>query len=358
MGIEEKRKKTVLILGIDGYIGWSLAQHLRRKGYEIEGIDNYSRRFLAESLIPISDEFEREQIFHIYDNDIKYLQGLSKVDAIIHLAEQPSASWSMKSCNNAYVTQEENVLGTLNLLWLMKEQCPDAHLIKLGSMGECGTPDCDIPEGFIEDGPMKGLMFPRTPNSFYHLSKVFDSMNIEFACRTWGLRSTDIMQGIVFGHQDGTRFDYDEHFGTVINRFCTQAVAGIPLTVYGSGGQTRSFLPLKDSIECLTRVLENPPKKGEYRVFNQFAQKHNIASLAQFVKMVGNSMGLNVGIKGISNPRKEEEFHHFNPKNDKLKELGYNPKWKMEDEIRDLIEKILPYKDRINKDVIMPKTQW
>jgi len=276
----------------------------------------------------------------------------------------------MKNKVTSFFTQKENVLGTLNLLWLMKDYCPDAHLIKLGSMGEYGTPNCVIPEGFIEDKcekfilniketeicPMKGLMFPRTPNSFYHLSKVFDSMNIDFACRTWGLRSTDIMQGIVFGI--GGRFDYDEHFGTVINRFCTQAVAGIPLTVYGTGGQKRAFLPLKDSIECLTRVLENPPENGEYRVFNQFARTYSVLELAEAVQKVGNELGLNVKIQHIPNPRTESEKHFFQPKHDKLRELGYEPNWNLEDELREIMETILPYKDKINKEVILPETKW
>jgi len=187
---------------------------------------------------------------------------------------------------------------------------------------------------------------------------VFDSMNIEFACRTWGLRSTDIMQGIVIGHQDGTRFDYDEHFGTVINRFCTQAVAGIPLTVYGAGGQTRAFLPLKDSIECLTLALENPPEKGEYRVFNQFARTYSVFELAEAVQKVGNELGLNVKIQHLDNPRTESEKHFFQPKHDKLRELGYEPNWNLEDELREIMETILPYKDKINKDVILPKTKW
>jgi len=260
----------VLILGIDGYIGWPLAMHLRERGHEVIGLDNLIRRYRvqhegSESLIPIDGIVKRQQEFPIETTGLKSLTKLgSDLDAIIHLAEQPSAPWSMRSVDTAIKTQYHNVLGTLNLLWLMQEHCPDAHLLKLGTMGEYGTPDCVIPEGTIPrlcigiesmqsenysvstPCPMKGLPFPRSAGSFYHLSKVHDTYNIIFACKTWGLRSTDIMQGVVFGHLPGTRFDYDECFGTVINRFCVQAVAGVPLTIYGEGGQTRGYLPLKN----------------------------------------------------------------------------------------------------------------
>ncbi|MCP3681622.1 MAG: NAD-dependent epimerase/dehydratase family protein [bacterium] len=366
-------KKTVFILGIDGYIGYPLARHLKEKGYDIIGLDCYFRRDSAQSLIPISKPKERRKEFPIIERQLDDLRKFPVCDAVIHLAEQPSASWSMQSVYSARETQYGNVIGTLSLLWFLK-QLPKTHLIKLGSMGEYGTPNCDIPEGQIEKDckqvwhgessyfrpncPMEGLPFPRQPNSFYHLSKVFDSQNIEFACRTWGLRATDIMQGVVFGHVDGTRFDYDEHFGTVINRFCAQAVAGVPLTVYGEGGQTRGFLPLKDSIECITLALENPAEGGEYRVFNQFAETYDIYELACMVEEVGNKLGLDVKIEHIDNPRTEQEKHYFNPKHDKLRELGYKPDWDIELEIEDLITAILPYKDDINKEIIQPKTKW
>lgn len=369
MGIKRQgRKKTVLILGIDGYIGWPLANHLKELGHTVFGIDNLFRRMYAEeSLIPIDDVGKRRSKIPIFIRslDDEVIPELKNTDVVIHLAEQPSAPWSMKSSKSSKITQRQNILGTLSLLWEMKEQNSDAHLIKLGTMGEYGTPNCEIPEGFIEklgcddyhDCPMEGLMFPRSPNSFYHLSKVFDSMNINFACRTWGLRSTDIMQGIVFGVGD-TRFDYDEYFGTVINRFCTQAVAGIPLTVYGKGGQTRGFLPLKDSIECITLIMDDAPYKGEYRVLNQFAKTYTINEIAETVQVVGENLGLDVEIQHIDNPRTEKEEHYFQPKHDKLKKLGYEPNWNFEQEIGHIIQTIIPYKDRINKDVIYPKTVW
>jgi UDP-sulfoquinovose synthase len=264
----------------------------------------------------------------------------------------------MKSSENAFKTQYHNVLGTLNLLWLMREYCPEAHLLKLGTMGEYGTPDCEIPEGMIPDGPMKGLPFPRSAGSFYHLSKVHDTHNIIFACKTWGLRSTDIMQGVVFGHLLGTRFDYDQCFGTVINRFCVQAAIEMPLTVYGGGGQTRGYLTLKDSIKCLTLALENPPDHGEYRTFNQFAYTFSVNELADFVKTEAEIQGLECGIEHIDNPRKEAEKHAYRPIHNNLTMLGYKPSWNISDELEELFDAILPYRDRIRKEIIMPTIRW
>jgi len=243
-------------------------------------------------------------------------------------------------------------------LWLMREYCPDAHLIKLGTMGEYGTPDCDIPEGFIEDGPMIGLPFPKSPGSFYHLSKVHDTSNVMFACDMWGLSATDVMQGVVFGAMDDTRFDYDEHFGTVINRFCAQAVAGIPLTVYGRGGQTRGYLPLRESIECLTLAMDNPPENGEYRVFNQFAKTYSVRELAMGVVNASLNLSIESSVQNIPNPRVEEESHYYNPKCENLKRLGYEPQWSLNGEIEGMLSKIIPHKDRIIEDVIYPKTRW
>jgi UDP-sulfoquinovose synthase len=375
----------ILLLGSDGYIGRPLSLHLAKRGHEVFGLDNFSRRARSpHSLIELPDVGTSDYC-DIVDSDFFLLNdsfdATEGYDVIIHLAEQPSGPWSMKSKKQAMDTQAENVLGNLNLLWQMKEHCPDAHLIKIGSMGEYGTPDCDIPEGFIPDYcseyerhfkqaiafpscPMKGMAFPKQPGSFYHLSKVFDTMNIEFACRMWGLRSTDIMQGVVFGlnywdtKKNKTRFDYDECFGTVINRFCAQAISGHPLTVYGSGGQTRGYLPLKDSIECLTLALDNPPENGEYRVFNQYAKIFSVMELAQIVKKVGDSIGLKVEIENIENPRIELESHRYDTTNENLRSLGYNPTWKMESEIKLLLEYLKPYAEFVRQDLIKPTIQW
>lgn len=358
-GRTEAAGMKVLILGIDGYIGWPLALHLKRLGCEVSGIDNLFRRYVAkESLIPIESVVDRCKKVKFVGGAVDELKELPVVDVIVHLAEQPSAPWSMIDFTRAAITQQRNVIGTLNVLWLMRKFCPDAHLIKLGTMGEYGTPECEIPEGFIEDGPMKGLPFPRVGGSFYHLSKIFDSQNIEFACKVWGLRSTDIMQGPVFGHIDGTRFDYDQYFGTVVNRFCVQAVAGMPLTVYGAGGQTRGYLPLRDSLECLTLAIKNPPKQGEYRVFNQFSRTYSVNQLAWEVLDATEKLGLNCKAENILNPRVEKESHIYIPKHDNLRKLGYDPNWDLSEEIGALIKAIMPHKDRIMKETILPTTTW
>lgn len=384
----------VLILGIDGYIGWSLALHLKKKGHEIFGIDDFSRRkriggYGLNSVTPIAEFYIREEMlgfsipkFSLGIDESSYIKRVLKEfkpEAIVHLAEQPSAPWSMKSLEKAMQTQEGNVLGTLQLLWTIHQVCPQAHLIKLGTMGEYGTPNCDIPEGRIPEGclggrwqdedfkefcPMSGLLFPRTAGSFYHLSKVMDSLNIEFCCRNWGLRSTDIMQGVVFGlnetdkDEELTRFDYDECFGTVLNRFCAQTIAGFPLTIYGSGTQTRGFLPLKDSLQCITLALEQPAVEGEYRTLNQFESTYSINQLAQLVLEEGIKLGIVGEAQDIPNPRNEAEHHYYNPAHQTLFSMGYIPTTDIRGEIKTLLTKLLPYKDRINKDLILPKIQW
>lgn len=339
----------ILILGVDGYIGKPLRSILEGKGHKVDGIDNLSRRIRANSLIPESSP----QVD--YYQTVGWLPN-KKYDCVVHLAEQPSAPWSMRK-DQSITTQEENVLGTLKLLWEIKEKMPDAHLVKLGSMGEYGTPDCEITEGYIERGRYKGMMFPRQPGSFYHLSKVFDSMNIEFACRTWGLRSTDIMQGVVFGvnywEKDLTRFDYDEFFGTVINRFIVQSLINHPLTVYGQGGQTRGFLPLKDSLECLALAIENPPESSEYRVFNQYAKILSVNEIARAVKAITGCE-----IQHIKNPRVEKESHIYNTKNENLRKLGYNPSWNLQDELKKTIDIITKYIDNVDRETINPTTSW
>lgn len=386
----------ILILGSDGYIGHPLTLHLLKQGHQVFGIDDFSRRRRVNelgsgSITPISYPLER--LVHLKQfpnfearvnvslgNDspgyISSILDSFKPDTIVHLAEQPSAPWSMKSPEYASATQRSNVIGTLHLLWAIMERCPSAHLVKIGTMGEYGTPECDIPEGFIPatclgyemastECPMQGLLFPRTAGSFYHLSKVHDTLNIEFACRTWGLCSTDIMQGVVFGlwhetddESEITRFDYDECFGTVINRFCAQALIGHPLTIYGLGHQIRGFLPLKDSIQCLTIAITNPPKPGEYRTFNQFENIYRLDDLAEMVQKGAQTLGLKVDIKHLTNPRVELERHYYNPNHNILFELGYNPTTDIQKEITSLIRQLYPYRDRINKEVILPVTKW
>jgi len=361
----------ILILGADGYIGWPLSLRLLNMGHYVNGIDNYSRRERvlkvdSNSLIPISDKRWRNKILPIEQGSVRFLNFLADYDCIVHLAEQPSAPYSMRDMGHSLETINQNVMGTMNLLWLIKEYCPNTHLLKLGTLGEFGYPDCPIPEGFIEDGDLKGLPFPKQAGSFYHLSKVFDSCCIEFVNKIWGLRCTDIMQGVVFGSKTSdidtarkaTRFDYDQYFGTVINRFCAQAVCGIPLTIYGTGNQVRGYLPLKDSIECLSLAIHNPPKQGEYRIFNQFAKIISLNELAKRVETIGNELGLNVKTEHIANPRVEIDNPSYNPKQENLKKLGFEPKWALNDEIRELLVELIPYKDRISKKVIQPTVNW
>lgn len=383
----------ILILGSDGYIGYPLTIHLLKHGHEVYGIDNGSRRRRvggvgSASLTPIlsfnsrKDHLNRTYAgfqgftgsMHLGLDSPSYIRSaLAELqpDAIVHLAEQPSAPWSMINPYYASETQVDNVIGTLHLLWAMKEECPNAHLIKLGSMGEYGTPDCDIPEGTVPsictgdgltDCPMSGLMFPRTPGSFYHLSKVHDTHNIHFACRNWGLRSTDIMQGVVFGlmgtGDELTRFDYDEYFGTVINRFCAQAISEHDLTIYGLGEQVRGFLALKDSIQCLTIAIENPPEPGSYRTFNQFENIYSLNSLATLVIRAAANHGIDSKAIHLPNPRKEAERHYYNPYHENLANLGYVPTTDIYAEICELISMLLPYRDMVIPGVITPTTQW
>lgn len=366
----------VLVLGSQGYIGWALAHSLIEDGHEVVGLDNYSRdrrvRDIGSStLMPrwIDPPFReyRMTLGYLPAESVGIVLEREKPEAIFHLAEQPSAPWSMKNEWTAYTTQVENVLGTLDLLWAIKEFCPDAHLIKIGTMGEYGTPNCDIPEGIIPymcmendeiKCPMAGLMFPRTAGSWYHLSKVHDTHNIFFACANYGLRSTDIMQGVVYGNEYNTRFDYDEHFGTAINRFCAQALVEHPLTVYGSGNQRRGFLPLKDSIQCLKIAMNNPPKDGEYRTWNQFEFVYKLNDLAEVVQECAREYDLDVEIDHIENPRNELNDHYYNPSHNTLYELGYEPTTDIKGEIHALLGILYPYRENIIKGVIAPKTKW
>lgn len=278
----------------------------------------------------------------------------------------------MVDVHHCTFTQANNLIGTLNILYAMKETCPHAHLVKLGTMGKYGTPNIDIPEGFFTieyRGRNDTLPFPRQSGSWYHWTKVHDSNNIMFACKIWGLQSTDIMQGVVFGariYEMGdderllTRFDFDQCFGTAVNRYCAEAVIGHPLTPFGKGFQRRGFLPLRDSMQCITIAIENPPKKGEYRVFNQFEEVYNVTELALKVQKTGNKLGLNVEVRNLENPRKEMEEHYYNPDHKHLLDLGYKPTHDVEQELRIMLKDLMKYKDRIleKKNVLIPDIRW
>ncbi len=381
----------VFIAGVDGYLGWSLALALARGGHEVGGADAYYRRdWVAESgsqsATPIRRMTERLQAFHDHFGqsldfrrgdlrDYNFVLNLFRAfepEAIVHLGEQPSAPYSMIDVQHAVFTQTNNIVTTLNILFAMREACPQAHLVKLGTMGEYGTPNVDIPEGFFEieyRGRRDVLPFPRQAGSWYHQSKVHDSHNVAMACRLWGLRSTDIMQGVVYGTRIEamgdderllTRFDFDQCFGTAINRFCAQAVIGQPLTPFGRGGQRRGFLPLRDSIECLMLALLNPPAAGEYRVFNQFAETYGVAELAETVRRVAEGLGLRVEVRPVENPRIEREEHYYNPDHEHLLRLGYKPTRDMEGELRTVLADLVRYRDRIvaRKQALLPDIRW
>ncbi len=381
----------VFIAGVDGYLGWSLAQYLAARKHIIAGTDMFLRRQWVEeigchSALPIASIEERQQAFRErYGNHLNFQKGDLQdyaflksfladfqPDAIVHLAEMPSAPYSMIDQAHSVFTQQNNVVGSLNLLWAIREVCPNAHLIKLGTMGEYGTPNIDIPEGFFEiefRGRKDNLPFPRQANSFYHLSKVHDSNNTMFACRVWGLRATDIMQGVVFGTQTDEidhdsrfngRLDFDQCFGTAINRFCCQAVIEHPLTLFGGGLQTRGFLPLRDSMQCITLCIENPSKDGEYRVFNQFEEVYSIKSLAITVQSVAKDAGLDVDIQHFDNPRKEADKHYYNPDRQHLLQLGYKPSGNLRNEVELMLMDLMSHRDRIleKRHMLIPDIRW
>jgi UDP-sulfoquinovose synthase len=379
----------VLILGGDGYLGWPTALRFSARGHEVAVVDNFSRRRWHRehgtgSLTPISELDERidawreasgEQIRR-YVGAVEDGEFLDEVvaeirpEAVVHYGEQPSAPYSMMSRERAVETQHTNVIGTLNLLFSLRDHVPDCHLVKLGTMGEYGTPNIDIEEGFIEiehKGRSDTLPFPKLPGSLYHCSKVHDSTNLHFACRIWGLRATDLNQGVVYGIDTEetarderliTRFDYDEIFGTVLNRFCVQSVIGHPLTVYGSGGQTRGFLNIRDTLQCVELAVENPADRGEFRVFNQFTEQFSVGQLAELVKHAAEHLGYSVEVQHVENPRVELEDHYYNAAHTKLLDLGLKPTLLGEELVESMIHAIERYKERVIESSIDPHTRW
>jgi UDP-sulfoquinovose synthase len=377
----------VLVLGGDGYLGWPTALHLSHRGHEVGVVDNFVRRQYdfelgASSLVPIAQLQRRVAVWEelsglsieTFIGDLTDPAFVSKTvgsfrpDAIVHFAEQRSAPYSMIDRSHAVYTQVNNVVGTLNLLYAIAEVDPSIHLVKLGTMGEYGTPNIDIEEGFLEvthRGRTDVLPFPKQPGSFYHLSKVHDSHNIMFACRIWGLRSTDLNQGIVYGQETdetalhpelATRFDYDGVFGTVLNRFCTQAVAGYPLTVYGSGGQTRGMLDIRDTLACVELAVVNPPEAGEFRVFNQFTESFSVRELAE--KVVEAFSGSVEIAFDMPNPRVEKEEHYYRAAHTKLLDLGLVPHLLSRATIASILAVAERNRDRIDRAAIAATVDW
>jgi UDP-sulfoquinovose synthase len=383
---DEGDSVKILVLGGDGYLGWPTALYLSRRGHQVGVVDNMVRRQYdvemgVSSLVPIVPLDQRIARWRdvsgfsidLFEGDLTedtFVSGTLasfEPDAVVHFAEQRSAPYSMIDRSHAVYTQVNNVVGTLNLLYAIAEQNRDIHLVKLGTMGEYGTPNIDIEEGYIEithRGRTDLMPYPKQPGSFYHLSKVHDSHNIMFACRIWGLRATDLNQGIVYGHDTeetvlhpelATRFDYDGVFGTVLNRFCVQAVTGHPLTVYGTGGQTRGMLNILDTLACVELALDNPADPGEFRVFNQFTESFSVAEMADMVVAEFNGEAT---IDHTPTPRVEKEEHYYRAAHTKLLDLGLNPHLLTKPVIQSILSVADQYKEHVDPDAIRPTVEW
>jgi UDP-sulfoquinovose synthase len=390
----------ILILGGDGYLGWPTSMFLSKRGHDVAVVDNYFRRTTChrlniEPLVPTLNLHQRTELWNnLTGNELKIAIGditdysfLSNCfngkafqcdnsennfcpDVVIHYAEQPSAPYSMMGIEEARFTLNNNLIGTLNLIHAVKEFNPRCHIIKLGTMGVYGTPNIDIEEGYLQvehNNRKEKFLFPKSPSSLYHLTKAQDGDMLYFYAKVWGLRVTDLNQGPVYGLQTDEStteerllsiFNYDEIFGTVLNRFIVQAVCGIPLTVYGQGGQQRGYLNIKDTLACVELSMLNPPDSGCYRVFNQFVETFSVNDLAQKVLDVAKQFGLDVKIKKIRNPRKEMEDHYYNPKHTGLLELGLTPHYLSDNILGDLFEIVLKYQNNIKKNNILPKVNW
>jgi UDP-sulfoquinovose synthase len=361
-----------------------------QRGHDVHVVDNYLRRRAhaeagTDSLTPILPDLAARagawlevtgRTIGVTEGDLTDPQlahdviGDFRPDAIVHYGEMPSAPYSMKDRDHAVFTQTNNVVGTLNVLYAMRDLVPDCHLVKLGTMGEYGTPDIDIEEGFLEivhNGRSDYLPFPKLPGSMYHLSKVHDSHNIHFACRVWGMRATDLNQGVVYGIQTdetrfddrlATRFDYDDVFGTALNRFCVQAVIGHPLTVYGTGGQTRGYLNIVDTLRCIELAVLHPAEPGEFRVFNQFTESFSIMELAEIVQKAGVRAGFDVEIRPLDNPRVEAEAHYYNPAHTKLLDLGLKPHLLSTELVGSMLSVIERFRNRVITEHIVPQDRW
>ncbi len=376
-------------MGADGYLGWATCMHFSGKGHEVAGIDNYFRRnsgleLDCESLIPVPNLVQRARIWkelaggklRVSIGDVTDYNFLLEAfrefrpDSVIHYAEQPSAPYSMINRDKAAFTTRNNLISTINIAYAVKEVNPDCHIIKLGTMGEYGTPNIDIEEGWIDiehKGRKDRFLFPRQASSVYHTSKVQDTDLLWFYVRTWGLRVTDLMQGPVYGvstdesdldHRLMPIFNYDEIFGTVLNRFIVQAVAGQPLTVYGKGGQVRGYLNIKDTMQCVYLAALNPADRGELRVFNQVTETFSVNELAGHVRRAGKGLDYDVKVKAVENPRVEKEEHYYNPKYTGLLELGLKPHYLTDDVLCGMFRAVEKYKDRINRDAIFRGVKW
>ncbi len=379
----------ILVLGGDGYLGWPTAMHLSAHGHDVAVADNYLRRQLCREeqidfLFEVPDLNQRAALWQsvsgyqivVYIGDLCQWEFVAEVfadfkpQAIVHYAEQPAAPYSMLNRQAATLTLQNNLTVTANVIFGAKEFCSDAHIVKLGTMGEYGTPNIDIEEGWLDvehNGRKHTFLYPRQASSLYHTTKIMDTDLLWFYVRTWGLRVTDLMQGPVYGlftdeSEKDQRllpfFNYDEIFGTVLNRFVVQAVAGYPLTVYGKGGQTRGYLNIKDTLNCVRLAVDKPAETGELRIFNQFSETFSVNDLAQKVAKAGKKLDLKIKIEHIENPRMEAETHYYNPKHTGLLDLGLTPHYLSEEDLLEMLEFVSQYKGRINTDQIYRNVKW
>jgi UDP-sulfoquinovose synthase len=382
----------ILVLGGDGYLGWPTAVHLSAAGHEVGVADNFARRSYdeelgVESLVPICTLTERLAAWkEISGKELKsYVGDLCdaafthqmvadfRPEAIVHYAEQRAAPYSMIDQAHAVYTQTNNVVGNLNVMYAIADIDREIHMVKLGTMGEYGQPNIDIEEGWLEvqhKGRKDRLPYPKRPGSFYHCSKVHDSTNLEFGCRIWGMRVTDLNQGVVYGADTeqtkldprlATRFDYDGVFGTVLNRMVIQAVLGHPLTVYGNGSQTRGLINIVDTVECIRLASENPADRGEFRVFNQMTESLSIKQIAQTIAdEYPNWPGAqgDVAIEHVENPRVEMYDHYYNVVHTALETLGLKPTLLSTTLIDHLFDVVERYRERVDAAAIMPTVKW
>jgi UDP-sulfoquinovose synthase len=394
--------KHILILGGDGYLGWPTAMYFSQRGYKVTVVDNYWRRNTCNTLdvgmlYPVPTLQERAKIWHektgkeikvvigdltdpeimrgLFDGRVRYDWAIDPTfngipETVVHYAEQPSAPYSVMNYKTANFTLSNNLLVTNNLMFAVRDFARDTHIVKLGTMGEYGTPNIDIEEGWLEiehKGRKGKFLFPRQASSLYHTSKIMDTDLFWFGVRMWNLRVTDLMQGPVYGMETEesmvddrlkTLFNYDEVFGTVVNRFITQAVVGYPLTVYGKGGQTRGYLNIKDTLQCVHMSEQTPAQAGELRIFNQIMETFSVNQLAELTAEVGKQLGYNVEIKCIDNPRKEAEEHYYNPTYQGLIDIGVKPHYLTPEVMSSMFKLVAQHKDGIRKDVIFRGVRW
>jgi len=378
----------IMILGADGYLGWPTSVDLAFKDHELMLVDNYVKRNIMTSLnreplvksprlVAKANKLNKSgckvktaNIDCCNFDKLALLFKIFKPDAVIHFAELPSAPYSMMGNKEAWKTLENNLHVTLNLIWCVKNLNKNCHIIKLGTMGEYGTPNIDIEEGWIDVKHNKRhqkFLYPRQASSLYHTSKIMDTDLLWFYARTNGIRVTDLMQGPVYGILDNKfiednnlqiSFAYDDIFGTVLNRFIVQAIAKTPLLVYGSGNQIRGYINIKDTLNCISLTLNNKPKQGSLNIYNQFTEQFSVNELAKKVKKALIKININATIKKIKNPRIEQEKHYYNAKNNNMIKLGLKPTLLNDDVIITIARHIIKYKKNINKSVLKPKTKW